>query len=56
MQSLSDFLAMGGHAAYVWPAFAIAFAILIGMALQAWLQRRRLRRLLDQLQQRRERP
>lgn len=56
MDSLTEFLAMGGHAAYVWPAFAIAFAILIGMAVQAWLQRRRLRRLLEQAQKERTRP
>jgi heme exporter protein D len=55
MDSLHEFLAMGGHGAYVWPAFAIAFAILIGMALQAWLQRRRLRRQLEELQAERER-
>ncbi|MGE0154721.1 MAG: heme exporter protein CcmD [Reyranellaceae bacterium] len=56
MNSLSEFLAMGGHAGYVWPAFGLAFAILIGMALQAWLQRRRLRRQLAALQAERERP
>lgn len=31
--SLGDFLAMGGHAAYIWPAFAIAFAVLLSLAL-----------------------
>ena len=56
MERFSEFLAMGGHGSYVWPAFGIAFAILIGMALQAWLQRRRLRRQLEALQQGREQP
>ncbi|MEK9971617.1 MAG: heme exporter protein CcmD [Ferrovibrio sp.] len=31
--SLGDFLAMGGHAAYIWPAFAIALIALFGLAL-----------------------
>ncbi len=31
--SLGDFLAMGGHAAYIWPAFAVAAALLLGLAL-----------------------
>lgn len=56
MDGLGEFLRMGGHGAYVWPAFGIAFAILIAMALQAWLQRRRLRRQLDALRGEWERP
>lgn len=31
--SLGDFLAMGGHAAFIWPAFAIALILLFGLAL-----------------------
>jgi heme exporter protein D len=31
--SLGDFLAMGGHAAFIWPAFAIALIALCGLAL-----------------------
>ncbi|WP_341913570.1 heme exporter protein CcmD [Ferrovibrio terrae] len=31
--SLGDFFAMGGHAAYIWPAFAVALAVLAGLAL-----------------------
>ncbi len=31
--SLGDFLAMGGHAAFIWPAFAIALLALLGLAL-----------------------
>lgn len=31
--SLGDFLAMGGHAAFIWPAFAIALIALLGLAL-----------------------
>ncbi|WP_439816667.1 heme exporter protein CcmD [Zavarzinia sp. CC-PAN008] len=41
MEKLSDFLAMGGYAAFVWPAFAVAVGIL---ALIAYLSHRTLRR------------
>ncbi|MBL8658343.1 MAG: heme exporter protein CcmD [Rhodospirillales bacterium] len=29
--ALSAFLAMGGYAAYVWPAFAVTAVVLIGL-------------------------
>lgn len=29
--SVADFLAMGGYAAYVWPAFGLAAVVLIGL-------------------------
>ncbi|MGE0660400.1 MAG: heme exporter protein CcmD [Reyranellaceae bacterium] len=50
MESTGDFLAMGGHGIYVWPAFAIAIGVLAAMAIQAWLARRGLARLLEQRQ------
>lgn len=50
MDSLSEFLAMGGHGGFVWPAFGIAIGILLVMAIHAWLQRRRLRQKLAALQ------
>lgn len=50
MDFLSEFLAMGGHGGFVWPAFGIALGVLLAMALHAWLQRRRLRRKLAALQ------
>lgn len=28
---MSDFLAMGGYAAYVWPAYALAALVLVGL-------------------------
>ncbi|MGH6719241.1 MAG: heme exporter protein CcmD [Alphaproteobacteria bacterium] len=31
MDATLDFLAMGGYAAYVWPAFGAAAAVLIGL-------------------------
>lgn len=33
--SVGDFLAMGGYALYVWPAFALAAAVLIWLALDS---------------------
>jgi heme exporter protein D len=50
---LSDFLAMGGYAAYVWPAFGFAAVVLLGLLLQSWWAARRsaaeFERLRDQL-------
>ena len=37
---MSEFLAMGGYAAFVWPCVGLSFAILAGLLLTA---RRRLR-------------
>lgn len=36
MQSLSDYLAMGGYAAFVWPAYGAAAAVLIAFAIDSW--------------------
>ena len=44
---MSDFLAMGGYAAYVWPAYAIAAIVLGGLAWQSWRARARARAALD---------
>lgn len=33
---MSEFLAMGGYAAYVWPAYAVAALILIGLLAVTW--------------------
>ncbi len=38
---MTDYLAMGGYAAYVWSAFAIALALMIGLFLQSRLAARR---------------
>lgn len=53
MESVSEFLEMGGYAPFVWPAFAIAAAVLT--LLLAWSLRglRRERDLLDSLRRRR---
>lgn len=41
MDSVAEFFAMGGYAAYVWPALGLTAAAMIGLAWQSW---RRLRR------------
>jgi heme exporter protein D len=41
---------MGGYAAYVWPAYGIALALLGGIALQSWARYRASIRELDRLQ------
>lgn len=33
--SLTDFLAMGGHAGFVWPSFGVALVVLLGLALHS---------------------
>lgn len=50
--SLNDFLAMGGHAPYVWSAWAMTLALLLGSAWHAHHERRQ---LIRQLQRRRRR-
>jgi heme exporter protein D len=56
MNGIEDFLAMGGYARFVWPAYGLALAVLGGVAIQSWrryraslvalarLQRHRIRR------------
>jgi heme exporter protein D len=46
---LSDFLAMGGYAAYVWPAYGFAALVLIGLLMQSWRSSRRRAAELEQL-------
>ncbi|TXH31871.1 MAG: heme exporter protein CcmD [Rhodospirillaceae bacterium] len=36
MEGVSTFLAMGGYAAYVWPAYGVAAIILIAFAIDSW--------------------
>ncbi len=44
--NLQHFLAMGGYAAYVWPAYAVFFIVLIIDAIAPRLRRRRVLREL----------
>ena len=36
MGDVGGFLAMGGYAGFVWPAYGVAFAVLGGLALFSW--------------------
>ena len=42
--------AMGGYAAFVWPAYAVALIVLGGIALQSWRRYRASIRALGRLQ------
>jgi heme exporter protein D len=48
-RALSDFFAMGGYGAYVWPAFGFAALVLLGLLLQSWWAARRREAELEQL-------
>lgn len=41
---MAEFLAMGGYAFYVWSAYALVAAVLIGNAVAPWWRHRRLKR------------
>ncbi|MGA1463220.1 MAG: heme exporter protein CcmD [Steroidobacteraceae bacterium] len=47
--NLAEFLAMGGYAAYVWPAYAFVLAVL---ALNVWAARRSHERALEEARRR----
>jgi len=41
LDSISQFLAMGGYAAYVWPSIGLTAVVMIGLAWQSWRGLRR---------------
>ena len=43
MDAVHQFLAMGGYARFVWPAYGIALLVLAGMVLQSYRAWRRQR-------------
>ncbi|HET6432432.1 heme exporter protein CcmD [Dyella sp.] len=43
---MSDFFAMGGYAAYVWPSYAVFLLVLLADAIAPTMRRRRLLREL----------
>ncbi len=47
---MSDFLAMGGYAAYVWPCYALTALVMLGLLVATLRRQRRLRRRLDALE------
>jgi heme exporter protein D len=46
---LTDFFAMGGYAAYVWPAYGFAALVLIALLVQSWRSARRREAELEQV-------
>ena len=50
MSGFGQWVAMGGYAAFVWPAYGVALAILGGVAGQSWVRYRISQRALDRLQ------
>jgi len=50
MSDFQHWAQMGGYAAYVWPAYAVAILVLGGIAVQSWRRYRASLRDLDRLQ------
>jgi heme exporter protein D len=50
MDRLTDFLAMGGYAVFVWPAFALTAVVMIGLLVSTLRRLRANERLLAQMQ------
>ena len=56
---MTEFLAMGGYARFVWPAYGVAVLALAGMAvisLRAWRRQRRLWSALEAARPQRRSP
>ena len=53
MGALENFLAMGGYARFVWPAYGVAVAVLLWMLVDSVGSYRRTRRELDALERQR---
>jgi len=51
MGDIGAFLAMGGYAEFVWPAYGVALVVLGGLALFSWRRYRESTVTLDRLQQ-----
>jgi heme exporter protein D len=49
MDRIATFFAMGGYAAYVWPAFAVAAVVMAGLVISTMHTLRRRERELSQL-------
>jgi heme exporter protein D len=41
MDVFATWLAMGGYAAFVWPAYGVAAIVLGGLVIHSWLRHRR---------------
>ena len=50
MSAINDYLAMGGYAAFVWPAYAVATLVIGGISWQSWRRYRSSTAQLDRVQ------
>ena len=50
MTAVGNYLAMGGYAAFVWPAYAVATIAIGGISWQSWRRYRASAALLDRVQ------
>jgi heme exporter protein D len=55
MSHLGDYLAMGGYARFVWPAYGVCLAVLTGLLVQSVRTYRARQRELERLQPQRPR-
>ncbi len=46
---LSGYFAMGGHAEFIWPSYAVALLVLGGFALTSWRRLKAAERALERL-------
>jgi heme exporter protein D len=53
MAALDHFLAMGGYARFVWPAYAVALIVMGGLLIESLVTYRKRRRALDDAEKRR---
>ena len=54
--ALANWLAMGGYAVFVWPAYGVATAVLGGLAWHCWRRHRQSENALFRLQRQSDRP
>jgi heme exporter protein D len=52
--NIDAYLAMGGYAAFVWPAYGVTLAVLGGLAVHSWRRYRQSVRTLEELQRQTE--
>ncbi len=48
--AVAAYLAMGGYAVYVWPAYGLTAGVLGGLSLYSWWRYRDSRKSLDQIE------
>jgi heme exporter protein D len=53
MEAVDHFLAMGGYARFVWPAYALALIVMGGFLIETLVTYRKRRRALDDAEKKR---